>query len=131
MKIDSVYAPYTPTRHTVKTKAQHGNSLPQNTTQPPSSAKAIDMNNTGMNELNALIQATGDDRLLFRLPHDTFRLVDGELQGSSSSNFLAQIENEIAFEQSRGSDTGELESFLAVLKEYQGYPLQSHVAVTA
>ncbi|MCF6442421.1 hypothetical protein L1077_23620 [Pseudoalteromonas luteoviolacea] len=131
MKIDGSYTAYTPTNTHVKGKAQHGSSLPQNTTSQSINTKAIDMSNIGMNELNALIQATGDDRLLFRLPHDIFKLVDGELQGSSSSNFLAQIENEIAFEQSRGSDTGELESFLAVLKEYQGYPLQSNVAVTA
>ncbi|MDK1288571.1 hypothetical protein [Pseudoalteromonas umbrosa] len=131
MKIDGSYTAYAPTNHHRKGKTQHSNTLPQNTTPQSINTKAIDMSNIDMNELNALIQTTGDDRLLFRLPHDTFKLVDGELQSSGSRNFLAQIENEIAFEQSRGSDTGELESFLAVLKEYQGYPLQSNVTVTA
>ncbi|MBQ4837738.1 hypothetical protein [Pseudoalteromonas luteoviolacea] len=61
---------------------------------------------------------------------DTFKLVSGEIQGSGSRGVIAHIEDEIAFEQSRGNDTGELKSFLAILEEYQGYSLQSNVTVT-
>ena len=85
----------------------------------------------GLNELNALIQATEDERLLFRLPHDTFRLVNGEYQGSQSNDFLSQIEDEITFERSLGNKTTELDSFLAALKNYQGCPIQPSIDTKA
>ncbi|QTL35751.1 hypothetical protein [Pseudoalteromonas viridis] len=132
MKVDGLNTTYAlPAKQSATMETTNGNALPQSTTPPSSEARAVDMNRFGLNELNALIQATGDERLLFRLPHDTFKLVDGELQGSQSTGFLSQIEREIAFERSIGKDTQELESFLDVLKGYQGYPLQPSIDAKA
>ncbi|WP_125779518.1 hypothetical protein [Pseudoalteromonas rubra] len=132
MKVDGLNTTYAQSaKQSATMEATNGNALPQSTTPPSSAARAVDMNRFGLNELNALIQATGDERLLFRLPHDTFKLVDGELQGSQGTGFLSQIEREIAFERSIGNDTQELESFLDVLKSYQGYPLQPGINTSA
>ncbi len=114
-----------------KLTAVSGKPLPLNTTQQSNQTRSIDMNNLGLNELNALIQATGDERLLFRLPHGTFKLINGEYQGSQSTDFLSQIKNEISFERSLGNKTAELESFLQVLKNYQGYPIQPSIDTKA
>lgn len=132
MKIAGSHTVYSPSINQPDTSnTKGGNSLPPSETEQASRANTVDMNNLGLNELNALIQSTGDDRLLFRIPHNTFKLVNGELQGSQSSNFLSQIEQEIAFEQSQGKDTSELEQFMEILKGYQGYPLQPSIDVKA
>ncbi|WP_125720660.1 hypothetical protein [Pseudoalteromonas rubra] len=126
MKVDGFNTTYAlPAKQSATMEATNGNTLPQSTT--PSEARSVDMNRFGLNELNALIQSTGDERLLFRLPHDTFKLVDGELQGSQSTGLLSQIAREIALERSIGNDTQELESFLDVL----GYPLQPGIDTSA
>ncbi|RZM84320.1 hypothetical protein C3B51_04210 [Pseudoalteromonas rubra] len=130
MKVDGFNTTYAlPAKQSATMEATNGNTLPQSTTL--SEARSVDMNRFGLNELNALIQSTGDERLLFRLPHDTFKLVDGELQGSQSTGLLSQIAREIAFERSIGNDTQELESFLDVLKGYQGCPLQPGIDTSA
>ena len=132
MKVDGSSSTYAQlTGQNSKLPAESGKLLPLNKTQQPNQTRSIDMNNLGLNELNALIQATGDERLLFRLPHDTFKLVNGGYQGSQSTDFLSQVENEISFERSLGNKTTELESFLQVLKGYQGYPLQPSIDATA
>lgn len=131
MKIASLQGIYDLARQkSAKLGTQNGKSLPSDA-QQAHEARSVDIKNMGLNELNALNQATGDERLLFRLPYDTFRLVNGEYQGSQSNDFLSQIEDEITFERSLGNKTTELDSFLAALKNYQGYPLQTSIDTKA
>jgi hypothetical protein len=97
--------------------------------------RRIDLRNTTINEVNAMIKA-GYSELLYAVPYISPQTLgeynyDSELIGEHKVNFIGQVETQIAFLKSRGEDAGSFENFLKDLLRIDGSTLPGEVDLDA
>jgi hypothetical protein len=95
----------------------------------------INLRNTNLNEINAMIRV-GHDQLLYALPYLSPQVLEGynhdpELVGEHQVDFIGQVESQIAYLKSRNEDASGDEHFLTQLQRIDGSPLPGEIDLEA